>query len=621
MTITSTNIISQNSWESSILYYGDNDKLIYVSDAEGNRIPDFSYTGYKNSNEEIPFVDVVYEILPIEGDNTNHIQEAINIVGVMPIDANGFRGALLLKAGEYEVNGTVTIPYDGVILRGEGDEEDSINNTIIKALGDSPHQRSVIVAGGGNSSLWNTKVWASETNITSDTVFVGSKIFDVESAASYSVGDNIVIYHPCTEEWLEAIDYGGTHSGEGDAEPGVDVPWSVGSQPLLFNRYITDVSGNTITVDVPVFNHLIKDLSQSYIYKLNKGNVKSNIGIEDLRIDIEDNGEENEDHAWNAIDLYEIEDAWVKNCTFLHFGLSGVRTNTATRITVSNCNALDPKSIIEGGKRYNFNLYNGSQQILFEDCTATNGRHHYMSNGTTWTSGCAFVNCTSSGAYTSSEGHRRWSMGLLYDNHVELDGPRQGLNPRLLGLYNRGYYGTSHGWSLANSVAWNCDVANGDLIVQKPPTAQNYAIGCKGDKITGTQPDASFDEPEGFIEGSNNIGIDPNSLFVAQLNERKNIILGMEGENVLPANFRLEQNYPNPFNPITNITFALESDDQIKLSVFNSLGQALVSICSGYFEKGYYTYQFDASDYSSGIYFYQLTTSLSHYTQKMTLIK
>ena len=67
-------------------------------------------------------------------------------------------------------------------------------------------------------------------------------------------------------------------------------------------------------------------------------------------------------------------------------------------------------------------------------------------NGYSYTSGCVFVDCTSSGAYAGSEGHRRWSTGLLFDNLIELDGPRPGVNPRLLGLYNRGYYGTSHGW-------------------------------------------------------------------------------------------------------------------------------------------------------------------------------
>jgi hypothetical protein len=208
----------------------------------------------------------------------------------------------------------------------------------------------------------------------------------------------------------------------------------------------------------------------------------------------------------------------------LHFGLSGVCTNTATRVTIENCQALDPHSVIEGGKRYNFQLLYASQQVLVKDCHTTNGRHHYVSNGESSVSGCVFYNCTSSGAYTSSEGHRWWSMGLLFDNHLELDGPRYWYDPRLLGLYNRGNWGTSHGWASAHSVCWNCDVAGGDIALQKPPTAQNYAIGCFANRVTGTYFPTCFfyrnEKYEGYIEGKDTPGLEPASLFSAQLLDR-----------------------------------------------------------------------------------------------------
>ena len=445
-------LLGQSGWQSDIVYY-DNDKLVYKQDADSNRIPDFSYAGYKNSEVPIPDVPVVKEIEPVDGDNTSHIQSALFQIGIMPADSNGIRGALLLKAGEYEVRGTIQLGFDGVTLRGVGDGDDPANNTIIKGTGNSPTKRTIIVAGGGGTTKWTDGESGSVVNITSDTVLVGDRTFEVASAANYGVGDNIIIVHPCTNEWLQAIDQGGTYSDSSGAEPGVDVPWSEGSQPLVFNRYIKEINGNTITVGAPVFNHLIKSLAQSYIYKYTRFNIKTQIGIENLRIDIETAGGGDENHAWNAVDMFQIEDSWIRDCTMLHFGLSGVRTNTASRITVENCEALDPVSAIEGGKRYNFQVYTASQQILFKNCHASNGRHHYVSNGTSWTSGCVFLDCTSSGAYTSSEGHRRWSMGLLYDNLIELDGPRPGYNPRLLGLYNRGFYGTSHGWSAAHSVS------------------------------------------------------------------------------------------------------------------------------------------------------------------------
>lgn len=611
------------AWESKIVRY-ENGKLVYVTDAEGNRIPDFSHAGYKGGSVPIPDVPVVKTISPIEGDNTMHIQNALFEVSFMPKNLDGFRGALLLTAGTYEIRGTIKFGIDGVVLRGVGDGDDPAANTILWATGNSPNQRTVLIAGGGASTKWRDEVSDTRTNIVSDSVLVGSYTFDVEDASKFMVGDNMIIYHPCTAEWLTAVDSGGTYWYLPGAEPGVDLPWAVDSQPILFNRNIIDIQGNTITIDVPVFNHLIRSLSQSYIYKYARNGLRTQIGIEDLRIDIETAGGADEAHAWTALDLFQIEDAWVRNCTMLHFGHSGVRTNTATRITVENCRALDPVSEITGERRYNFNVYTASQQVLFKDCHASNGRHHYVSNGSSWTSGCVFLNCSSQGAYTSSEGHRRWSTGLLWDNVIELDGPRPGYNPRLLGLYNRGHYGTSHGWTVAHSVAWNCDVAQGDLIVQKPPTGQNYAIGCNGKNVTGTKPPAPFEAPEGYIEGTNETGIEPRSLYEAQLEERLSTQVALEQPETQSANrpvsFQLYQNYPNPFNSTTNLKFEVYEKGHYTISVYNINGEKIQVLLSENIQPGIRQIHWQAGHFSSGIYFIKMANEKQSQLRRVLLI-
>ncbi|MEL6822566.1 MAG: T9SS type A sorting domain-containing protein, partial [Calditrichota bacterium] len=223
------------------------------------------------------------------------------------------------------------------------------------------------------------------------------------------------------------------------------------------------------------------------------------------------------------------------------------------------------------------------------------------------TSGIVFLDCTSSGAYAASEGHRRWSQGLLYDNHIELDGPRSGVNPRLIGLYNRGYFGTSHGWSAVHSVAWNCDVKNGEIHVQQPPTGQNYAIGCFG-TVTGQRPPCSFDVPEGYIEGSNTPGLNPRSLFLAQLEDR-GIIVGVEPKgqgSVLINEFTLSQNYPNPFNPSTSIQVYLSRPVSAGIRIYNSVGQLVEEITPRLLQTGPHDFQWEASRFASGIYYYSL---------------
>ena len=602
--------ITNGQWQSALVHYDSGNKLVYALDQEKNRIPDFSFAGYKNGESEIPNVPVLRTISHIAGDNTSYIQSVLDSLGT-----SGSIAALLLSPGIYEIWGTLRLKYNGIVLRGSGDGSDSLTNTILKGKGDTPTQRTILIAGGGSSTLWKDQVTGTKTNITSDSVNVGSREFYVENATPFSVGDNIIIYHPCSLEWLKAINYGGTHS----TGPSEDTAWVVDSQPIVYNRYIKAISGNKITIDAPVFNHLIKSLSQSYIYKYARTGIKTNIGIENLRIDIESLGGQDENHPWQAVDLYQLEDAWVSNCSFLHFGQSGIRINTGTRITVENCKALDPVSQITGERRYNFNLYSGSQQILLKNCYATNGRHHYVSNGTSWTSGVVFLNCTSSGQYVSSEGHRRWSQGFLYDNHKELDGPRSG--SILLALYNRGNMGTAHGWAIAHSVAWNCDVAAGDLIVQKPPTAQNYAIGCKGGHITGTCPPAPFNELQGYIEGSNTSGLYPQSLYLAQLQDRLSISSVNDKKNSLGKDIITFPNYPNPFNPETSISYLLNHPMFVTLKVYDLLGNEIKTILNEFKNTGQHIVKFDASGFPSGIYFYKLVAGNYSQTGKMILMK
>ncbi|MBU1098922.1 MAG: T9SS type A sorting domain-containing protein [Bacteroidetes bacterium] len=92
-------------------------------------------------------------------------------------------------------------------------------------------------------------------------------------------------------------------------------------------------------------------------------------------------------------------------------------------------------------------------------------------------------------------------------------------------------------------------------------------------------------------------------------------------ENEIDNTFSLSQNYPNPFNPTTSISFSLEKEDYITLLIYNSLGQKIKDICSGFYSAGSYSFQFDASGLPSGTYYYQLASSSGNLINKMTLVK
>ena len=88
-----------------------------------------------------------------------------------------------------------------------------------------------------------------------------------------------------------------------------------------------------------------------------------------------------------------------------------------------------------------------------------------------------------------------------------------------------------------------------------------------------------------------------------------------------PHTFVLQQNYPNPFNPSTNVEFSLPSSSQVRLTVYNMLGQEVATLVNGQMEAGTHTVRFDASRLSSGIYLYRLNAGSFVKTMKMILLK
>ena len=101
-------------------YPGPDGRMVYTPDYRGNRIPDFSAVGYMDGQDIPQDVPVIMELEPAAGDDTVRIQEAIDAVSRRPLDEQGFRGAVLLKAGIYEIEGVLHIRHSGVVLRGEG---------------------------------------------------------------------------------------------------------------------------------------------------------------------------------------------------------------------------------------------------------------------------------------------------------------------------------------------------------------------------------------------------------------------------------------------------------------------------------------------------------------------
>ena len=96
----------------------------------------------------------------------------------------------------------------------------------------------------------------------------------------------------------------------------------------------------------------------------------------------------------------------------------------------------------------------------------------------------------------------------------------------------------------------------------------------------------------------------------------------MVTEQLIPDKYALEQNYPNPFNPNTTIEFSLpENVKSVKLSIYNILGEKVAELVDGSMQAGKYQYQWNAKDFASGTYIYELRTEKFVSIKKMIYLK
>lgn len=98
-------------------------------------------------------------------------------------------------------------------------------------------------------------------------------------------------------------------------------------------------------------------------------------------------------------------------------------------------------------------------------------------------------------------------------------------------------------------------------------------------------------------------------------------ITSVDSEPTLPETFSLQQNYPNPFNPGTTINYSLEKTGPVSIDLYNALGQKVRSLLNELRPAGKNSVYVNASDLSSGVYYYTLQSGEFRQTKKMTLMK
>lgn len=478
--------VKGNLWTSKFLTVNKDGSITYFPDDKGNIIPDFSRVGYHHGLKEIPEVKVVKTVSPIKGDAGNTIQQAIDEVSSMPVGADGFRGAILLKKGDYSIAGTLNIKADGVVLRGEGN---TAQGTRLIAAGKG--LRSLLKINGKGKI---TEV-GSNVKITDTYVPTGAKSFQVASSKGFKTGDKIIVFRPGTENWIHDLQMDRIVERNGTKQ------WKAEQYNLSYEREIVAVDGNKITIDNPIVMSMEEQYGGGSIFKYEfKGRIKE-VGVENIYFESEYANDTDEDHGWIAVDFNQIENAWVSGVSSRFFGYACVSlSGDAKNVTVKDSKCFDAKSVITGGKRYSFN--NSGQQNLFMNLETTEGRHDYVTGAKT----CGpnvFYHCKSRNTHADIGPHHRWSSGTLYDN-IDTDGE--------INVQDRGNWGSGHGWAGVTQVLWNCKVKG--AAVQNPwVSGKNYAVGVEGQKLNGRLDG----KPDGEWEGLNKTELQPVSLYLAQV--------------------------------------------------------------------------------------------------------
>lgn len=478
----------------------DGTRLRYTADARGNRIMDFSHAGYKGGGVAIPMVRVARTVKPAAGDHTKQIQAAIDDVSGRAPGSDGFRGAVLLEAGIYEVSGPLAIRTTGVVLRGSGSSE---TGTVIRVTGAA--HRFLDISGTGS---WQPE--GKPAAITDAYVPSGADSFAVDSAAGLTAGDSILIHRPVTEAWVRFM---GMDTLERDGKPQT---WIKPGVIHSADRTIKSIAGNRITLDVPVsdsYDAQYLNPPGATIVKYSFPGRIERVGVESLRVVVPAQDKPISESQYTLLRMNAVSDSWIRDVISIDTHNSTTFGHTVRRVTIDNVHIRHTLAFTSPAAPADF-AFSGTQLLL--DRSSVRGQGVWPVVTQAGVSGPNVVlNFRSETAGIAP--HQRWATGLLVDSSEFTGGTDRRPN---IAFSNREHAGSGHGWSAGWSVAWN--VKADVLLIQQPPGSKNWCIGCSGKPTPilwhGNRtpipeiPSETMESPGVFVT--------PASLYLAQLRDR-----------------------------------------------------------------------------------------------------
>jgi len=475
---------------------GPDGKLVYAHSPQGDRIVDFSYAGYRGGGVALPEVKAMKSVTPSGVDDSAVIQAAIDEVSRLPL-VGGHRGAVMLAPGVFHCAKQLTIAATGVVLRGAG--TDAKTGTTIELTGETHLGISV------EGKMEVKKL--SATAITDAYVPAGTMVIHVADAADIHAGDTLQIAKPVTPAWLKFM---GMDSLE---RPGKDEKWVAVSE-LLVRRRVASVSGNAVTLEVP----LTDDIDAKFlggkgapVSRVEVSGQIAEVGIEMLRIAARARPLNYQlEKEFDGIRTANTVDSWIRNVE-LDDTTNSIRIELGSeRMTLLRVDVQQKYAVTTAAK--NFQFSSTGTQILFDRCTGKGDGVFYFATQARQQGPVVLLHSKFVGN-GHVQPHQRWSTGLLVDS---CEAPGGGID-----LMNRGNMGSGHGWAIGWSVLWNN--VSADYVVQQPPGTMNWSIGDRGPHSARPQPNNGGPKganlPSGIVESPGS-PVEPASLYLQQLKER-----------------------------------------------------------------------------------------------------
>jgi len=486
------------------VYFGPDHRLYYATDERGNRIMDFSHAGYKGGGVALPLVPAAKALSPETGDATARIQAAINEVSRLPLNAEGFRGAVLLAPGVFEVAGSLAISNSGVVLRGSGSGD---GGTVIRMRG-RPH-RLLNIRGSGS---WQTE--GEPVPIVDAYIPSGATWFTVRAtnASKFKPGDTVLVRRPVTEAWIRFMEMDKLIARNN----GRTQTWIRAGTLIDTDRTVKAVAGYRITLDVPLtdsFDSKYLNPPGPVLVKYTFPGRISQVGFESVRIAAMPESGTNGEHS--VLGMSAVSDAWVRDLAVEETRDAMSIGSTARRVTVERVRFRHRDHEPHMGGSSPADIAVSGTQVLVDRCSFIGKKFWPVVTQGEVTGPIVVLNLSADEAGFSP--HQRWATGLLVDggefrNNWEW---RPGV-----ALANRENAGSGHGWSAGWSVVWN--VKSDYLLIQQPPGGANWSIGATARYTSVLWDGRPLPVPCLPSDKIESIGmpVTPASLYLQQLRER-----------------------------------------------------------------------------------------------------